>query len=133
MGTAVLASAVSGCPAGAVEIVVPAGAVPLQAAVDAAAPGDVLRLAPGQHRGPIIVSKALTLAGEPGAVLNGGGQGSVVTLEAPGTTVRGLSIEGSGMDLDALDSGVFATEAATGAVVEDNTVLGNLFGIYLHG
>jgi nitrous oxidase accessory protein len=133
MGTAVLASAVFGCPAGAAEIVVPAGAAPLQAAVDAAAPGDVLRLAPGQHRGPVVVSKALTLAGEPGAVLKGGGRGSVVTLEAPGTTVRGLSIEGSGMDLDAMDAGVFATEAATGAVVEDNAILGNLYGIYLHG
>jgi nitrous oxidase accessory protein len=133
MGTAVLASAVSGCPAGAAEIVVPAGAAPLQAAVDAAAPGDVLQLAPGQHHGPVVVSKALTLAGEPGAVLKGGGQGSVVTLEAPGTVVRGLSIEGSGMDLDAMDAGVFATEAATGAVVEDNAILGNLYGIYLHG
>jgi nitrous oxidase accessory protein len=133
MGTAVLAAAVSGCPAGAAQIVVPAGAVPLQAAVDAAAAGDVLRLAPGTHRGPVVVSKALTLAGELGAVLKGGGQGSVVTLEAPGAAVRGLTIEGSGMDLDTLDSGVFATEAATGAVVEDNAILGNLYGIYLHG
>jgi nitrous oxidase accessory protein len=133
MGTAVLAAAVSGCPAGAAEIAVPTGAVPLQAAVDAAAAGDVLRLAPGTHRGPVVVSKALTLAGEPGAVLKGGGQGSVVTLEAPGTVVRGLAIEGSGMDLDAMDAGVFATEAATGAVVEDNAILGNLYGIYLHG
>ncbi|THF55577.1 nitrous oxide reductase family maturation protein NosD [Ollibium composti] len=133
MGTAVLATAVSGCPAVAAEIAVPAGAAPLQVAVDAAAPGDVLRLAPGAHRGPVVVSKALTLEGEPGAVLKGGGQGSVVTLEASDTVVRGLTIEGSGMDLDALDSGVFASETATGAVVEDNTVLGNLFGIYLHG
>jgi nitrous oxidase accessory protein len=133
MGTAVLAAAVSGCPAGAAEIAVPAGAVPLQVAVDAAAPGDVLRLAAGAHRGPVVVSKALTLQGEPGAVLKGGGQGSVVTLEASGTVVRGLTIEGSGMDLDAMDAGVFATEAATGAVVEDNAILGNLYGIYLHG
>ncbi|MBN9244664.1 MAG: nitrous oxide reductase family maturation protein NosD [Mesorhizobium sp.] len=133
MGTAVLAAAVSGCSAGAAEIVVPAGAASLQAAVDAAAPGDVLLLAPGSHRGPVVVSKAVTLAGEPGAVLNGGGQGSVVTLEAPGTVVRGLTIEGSGMDLDAMNAGVFATEAATGAVVEDNAILGNLYGIYLHG
>jgi nitrous oxidase accessory protein len=133
MGTAVLAAAVSGYPAGAAAIVVPAGAAPLQVTVDAAAPGDVLLLAPGAHRGPVTVSKALTLEGEPGAVLKGGGQGSVVTLEASDTVVRGLTIEGSGMDLDALDSGVFASEAATGAVVEDNTVLGNLFGIYLHG
>jgi nitrous oxidase accessory protein len=133
MGTAVLAAAVSGCPAGAAEIVVPAGAAPLQTIVDAAAPGDVLLLAPGEHSGPIAVSRALAIEGEPGAVLKGNGQGSVVTLLAPGIAVRGLTIEGSGMDIDALDSGVFATEAATGAVVEDNAILGNLFGVYLHG
>ena len=133
MGTAVIAAAVPGCPAGAAEVAVPAGAVPLQVAVDAAASGDVLRLAPGTHLGPVVVSKALALDGEPGAVLKGNGQGSVVTLDAPGAAVRGLTIEGSGMDIDALDSGVLATEAATGAVVEDNAILGNLYGIYLHG
>ncbi len=133
MGTAAFVAAVSAGPAGAAEIAVPVGPEPLQAIVDAAAPGDVLRLAPGEHLGPVVVSRPLTLLGEPGAVLKGNGQGSVVTLTAPDTAVRGLEIEGSGMDLDALDSGVFATETATRALVEDNTVLGNLYGIYLHG
>jgi nitrous oxidase accessory protein len=133
MAMAASVAAVSGCAAVAAEIAVPAGPTPLQAAVDAAAAGDVLRLAPGAHRGPVTLAKPLTLQGEPGAMLKGGGHGSVVTLEAPGTAVRGLIIEGSGMDLDALDSGVLATETATGAVIEDNAVLGNLYGIYLHG
>ena len=31
----------------------------LSAAIDAAAPGDVLRLAPGTHRGPVVIDRAL--------------------------------------------------------------------------
>ena len=133
MGVAALAAALSAATAGAAEIAVPAGAGPLQAAVDAAAPGDVLRLAPGEHLGPVTVSKPLTLQGEPGAVLKGNGKGSVVLLEAPDTAVRGLRIEGSGTDLDALDAGVFAAETATRALIEDNSIVGNLYGIQLHG
>lgn len=119
--------------AGAAEIVVPAGPDFLQSAVDAAAAGDVLLLAPGQHRGPVIITKPLTLQGEPGASLKGSGHGSVVTLEAPDTAVRRLRIEGSGMEIDTMDAGVFATESATGARIEDNVILGNLYGIFLHG
>jgi nitrous oxidase accessory protein len=130
---AVFFAAISAHAAVAAEIAVPAGLAPLQTAVDAAAPGDVLRLARGEHRGPVTLARPLTLQGEPGAVLRGNGSGSVVTLEAPDTVVRGLSIEGSGMDLDTMDAGVFATEAAAAAVVEDNAILGNLYGIYLHG
>ncbi len=133
MGTAAFVAAVSAGPAGAAEIAVPVGPEPLQAIVDAAAPGDVLRLAPGEHLGPVVVSRELTLQGEPGAVLKGGGHGSVVTLEAPGSVVRNLRIEGSGMDLDTLDAGVFVAPTATHALIEGNSIVGNLYGIQLHG
>jgi len=132
-GMVAFLAAMPGRAAVAAQIAVPAGGVPLQAAVDAAAPGDTLRLAPGVHRGPVRVTKPLTLQGEAGALLRGSGRGSVVTLDAPDTAVRGLRIEGSGMDLDALDSGVFASAPAARARIEDNTLVGNLYGIYLHG
>lgn len=130
---AAICLAAAGRPAGAAEIAVPAGGGSLQAALEAAAPGDVLRLAPGTHRGPVEIGKPLTLAGEAGAVLEGDGHGSVVTVSAPDVIVRGLRIEGSGRDLDTMDAGVFATEAAANALVEDNAIVGNLHGIYLHG
>lgn len=117
----------------AAEIAVPAGPTPLQAVVNAAAPGDVLRLAPGVHLGPVTVDKPLKLEGEPETVLRGDGQGSVVTLTAPDASVRGLRIEGSGMDIETMDSGVFVAETAARAIIEDNTIIGNLYGVYLHG
>lgn len=117
--------------AGAATIEVPPG--DLAAAVAAAAPGDVLRLAPGRHRGPVVIDKPLVLEGVGGAVVDGGGTGRVIQVSAPDVTVRGLEITGSGLDLDAMDAGVFLDKAAERAVVEGNSVLDNLVGIYVWG
>ncbi|CAN7587120.1 nitrous oxide reductase family maturation protein NosD [Rhizobium sp. LjRoot258] len=105
----------------------------LQRVVDEAADGDLIRLAPGNYQGPLTVSKRIVLEGQPGAIILGTGKGSVITISAPEAVVRGLEIKGSGVDLSALDSGVLVSQSATGAVVEDNTIVGNLNGIYLHG
>jgi nitrous oxidase accessory protein len=105
----------------------------LQAAIEAAQPGDVLRLLPGEHAGPIVVDRGISLVGAEGAVLLGPGKGSVITLTAPGVRVEGLTIRGSGTDLPAMDSGVLATRKAPEAVIRNNRFEGNLFGVYLHG
>lgn len=109
----------------------PGGSV--QAAIDAAAPGDVVVLLAGVHRGPVKLDKAITLEGREGGALVGPDAGTVVTVSAPGAVVRGLAIRGSGSDLQAMDSGVFIQQSAERAVVEDNRIDGNLFGVYLHG
>jgi nitrous oxidase accessory protein len=105
----------------------------LQALLDQAADGDVVTLAAGIHHGPVTISRTITLAGEPGAILVGSGHGSVVTVLAPRAIVRGLTIRGSGRDLEAMDAGVFVERDATEAIVENNRIEGNLYGIYLHG
>ncbi len=80
-----------------------------------------------------VVMDANVNAGRPGAVLNGGGAGSVVRVTAPDVTIRGVTIRGSGRDLQAMDSGVFLEKTAERALVEDSRFEGNLFGIYVHG
>jgi nitrous oxidase accessory protein len=105
----------------------------LQSIVDMAAEGDTIVLLAGSHRGPVRIARKISLVGEKGAVLTGSSQGSVITVLAPQVVVRGLVIKGSGTDLETMDSGVFVEQSATGAVVEDNRLDGNLFGIYLHG
>jgi nitrous oxidase accessory protein len=132
MLTAVIAVLLA-VPASAELIRLPAGTGNLQAVMDGAGAGGVVRLGPGEHHGPVIIDETLTLEGEPGAVLLGSGKGSVVTVNAPGAIVRGLEIRGSGRSLFDMDSGVFVAKTATGARVENNAIVGNLIGIYLHG
>ena len=106
---------------------------PVQPILDAAASGDVIRLEPGIHAGPLTIDTGLTLAGAEGAMVEGTDEGSVVTVSAPGAVVRGLTVRGSGTDIAEEDSGIFVAQMATGAVVEGNRLEGNLFGIYLMG
>ncbi|MBN9030388.1 MAG: nitrous oxide reductase family maturation protein NosD [Rhizobiales bacterium] len=105
----------------------------LQAALSSAAEGDTLRLAPGRYTGPLVLDRRVTLEGAPGAVVDGQGRGNTITVNAPGSTVRGLEVIGSGGNLYDLNSGIFVSQTATGALVENNVLTGNLFGIYLHG
>ena len=101
--------------------------------VDLAVDGDTVVFKPGEHRGSIRITRKLTVEGEPGAVLVGPGKGSVVTVSAPGAIVRGLTVRGSGRDLEQMDSGIFIEKSAVGALVENNRVEGNLYGVYIHG
>ena len=106
---------------------------PLQAVLDHAQAGDVIELAPGEYRGAIRIDRSVVLSGRPGAVLSGGGAGNVVTVRAPDVTIRGVTVRGSGHDLQAMDSGVFLEKSAERALIENNRFEGNLFGIYVHG
>ena len=118
---------------GAAVIEVPAGGGALARAVKAAGAGDELRLAPGIHAGPVVLDRPLALICAAGAVIDGGGQGSVITVTAPDAAVRGCTIRGSGSSHDAIDSGVKLTKGATRAQVVGNRLEGNLYGIDIHG
>lgn len=106
---------------------------PLQAVLDRAQEGDVVKLAPGVYKGGIRIDRRLVLIGSRGAVLNGGGAGNVITVTAPEVTIRGITIRESGRDLQAMNSGIFLEKTAERAVIESNRLEGNLFGIYVHG
>jgi nitrous oxidase accessory protein len=110
-----------------------APAQPLQAVLDRAQDGDVIALAAGEHVGAIKIDRRVTLAGEPGAVITGNGSGTVIRVTAPDVTIRGLTIKGSGHDLQTMDSGIFLEQSAERALVETNRFDANLFGVYVHG
>src|SRR5690606_17362277 len=82
---------------------------------------------------PSLFRSPLALVGEPGAVLVGTGRGSVVTVAGDDVRIEGLEITGSGRDLPAMDSAVLVTREARRARVRGNRLVGNLFGVYLHG
>ena len=106
---------------------------PLQAVLDRAQDGDVIEIGRGEYKGKFSIDRSLVLSGQPGVVLTGEGSGSVITVTAPDATIRGVTIRGSGRNLQTMDSGVFLAQSAKRAVVENNRLEGNLFGIYVHG
>jgi nitrous oxidase accessory protein len=128
---AVLAAGLA-LPASADRILVPANETDVQAVLDHAADGDTVVLR-GEHRGPLKIARRIILQGEPGATVVGFGMGSVITVDSAEAVVRGLVVRGSGHDLERMDAGVFIEKTAARAVVEDNRIEGNLYGVYIHG
>lgn len=70
----------------------------LAARLAAASPGDTVVVDSGYHRGSFVVDVPITLRGEGMAILDGGGEGTVLTItaRAAGTTVSGLHVMRSG-------------------------------------
>ncbi|MFI5011540.1 MAG: nitrous oxide reductase family maturation protein NosD [Hyphomicrobiales bacterium] len=118
--------------AGAAAVEVAPGELP--AALSRAAPGDTLRLRAGVHQGGFSIEKArLTLEGEPGAVVDGGGHGRVLWVKAEDVTIRHLSVRHSGVSLFDMDAGVFLDRSADRATVEDDAFEDNLIAVYVWG
>lgn len=99
-------------------------------AVDAAAAGDTVRVAAGIHVGRVVVDRPLVLLGEPGAVLDGGGRGTVVTVRADSVEIRGFRVRGGGRSLDE-DEASIRLVRCRGCRVLDNRLERALHGIYL--
>jgi nitrous oxidase accessory protein len=106
---------------------------PLQAVLDAAGAGDIVHLSAGTYAGPAVIKRAMTLEGEPGAIVDGGGSGSVITVDSPEVTIRNLTVTGSGLVLSDMNAGIFISRQSNHALIEGNRVENNLTGIYLHG
>lgn len=106
-------------------------ASPLQALVDAAAPGATVEVAPGTYTGDLRLDRPVRLVGRGRPRLVGSGAGSVVEVRAEGVTIEGFDIDGrGGGDLGRDSSGVHV--AASNATVLDCRISNSLFGVYLH-
>jgi nitrous oxidase accessory protein len=106
-----------------------AGAATLQQRIDTSAPKEIIRVEAGVHPGPIVITKSVTLMGEPGAEIRGSGVGKVVTVVANDVTLRELRITGSGLQLSDDDAAVFVI--GNRAKIENCTIADSLHGIYL--
>jgi len=121
----------SACTLGARTLTVGPGGefANLQDAVYQAAAGDSIEVRAGTYSGNIVLDKSLTLIGTGRPLLRGTGSGSVLTVIAPGCTIRGFRIEHSGGMLVDEDSGVLLKSDRNH--VEENELRDILFGIYL--
>ena len=103
-------------------------------ALSHAASGDTLHLARGVFAGGLVINRAgIAIEGEPGATLDGGENGNVVTFEAPDVTIRGLTIRRSGLTLIDKNSGIYVDRGGDRARIENNRLEDDLIGVYLDG
>lgn len=117
----------------AADVTVEPGTGTLARAVETASPGDHLILQAGSYTGTITITRPLTISGNGTVRVTGTGESSVFTVDAPDVTIEGLEITGSGTSHQTIDSGVQMTKKAERAVVRDNHLEGNLYGVDIHG
>lgn len=95
-----------------------------------AQPGDTIEVTGGTYIGNLVIDTPLTLIGIDNPIIDANFHGTVLTVNAPDTTVRGFSLRNSGDKLLTEDAGV--NVGATGALIENNQLEDVLFGIYVH-
>jgi nitrous oxidase accessory protein len=117
------AGPVEGRPAGA-------QASPIQAWIDAAAPGAVIDIPPGVYEGDLIVDRPVRLIGHGRPRLVGSGAGSVIRVRADDVVIQGIDVDGRlGGDLERDSAGIHI--AARRVIVRDCRIERALFGVYL--
>jgi nitrous oxidase accessory protein len=121
-----MAVALAGPAAARTWSAAPGGA---SAALAEASAGDTVMLARGTHAGPLLVRRTLTVRGEPGAVLDGGGKATALVIAADGSRVEDLIIRGSGKDAMTIDAGVHV-QLAKNVALSRLRLVDVMYGIY---
>ncbi len=103
----------------------------LQDAIDRAPVGSTIKLPAGVYKGKITINKPLSIIGqEEGVIIDGEGEGTVITAKGSFVTLKNLRIIGSGERHDKLDAAIAMSEGKqceiSNCVIEDT-----LFGIDL--
>lgn len=102
-------------------------------AVRIARAGDRVVIARGVYREPtIVIDRSITLAGEPGAVLDGGAATHILRIEADDVIVRGLTLRNVGVS-HVEDRAAILVGEVSRCRIEDNRIENAFFGIYLAG
>ncbi len=127
--------------------------VSIQAAIDAASPGDFVVVANGTYYENLVVDKPLFLQafgdGTDIPIIDAGGLGSAVTLIADGVVLEGFILQNGGSGQAGIDVrsnenqirgnlvtdnrwyGIYL-EDATGCVIEENVIWKNKYGIWIN-
>ena len=104
---------------------------PMQLYVELTPAGGVLRPEPGRYSGPVVLSRPITIDGQGKVIIDAEGDGSVLTIEADNTVIRGVHLINSGDSFDKTDAGI--TLKADKTLIENNTIENTLFGINILG
>lgn len=116
--------------AGNTRVVSPDGPyTTIAAALADARPGEQISVRGGVYAGPLVVDKTVALLGEDAPIIDGDGEGTVVTITASGVRFEGFTIRNSGDSLDHEDAGIVVKQT-TDTLIAGNRLENTLFGVY---
>lgn len=101
----------------------------IAAALEAANDGDSIYVSPGEYSGNLVIEKSVRLIGEGMPRIVGDYNGDAVLVRAKDVEVSAFAVSGSGANMMYGHSGIKVNGG--GALIQNNTLTDNLFGIYL--
>jgi nitrous oxidase accessory protein len=104
----------------------------LQQRIDRAAPEDIIIVESGTHHGAITIDKPISLIGRGYPIIDGGGQGDVVTISADDVIVSGFEIRGSGKSISKEPAAIKIIDADR-VKLNGNRLRDAYFGIHATG
>jgi len=110
-------------------IIVPTDYSTIQAAIDAASPGDTIKVTHGTYYEHLILDKELLLEGENEntTIIDGNEVGDVIYITASNATVSGFTIQRSGRNFN---SGI-RLQSSSNSVITGNIITNNEWGMWL--
>ncbi|MGV2939411.1 nitrous oxide reductase family maturation protein NosD [Mesobacillus sp. LC4] len=108
-----------------------AAAENLQAVIDSAKDGAIIQLESTTYSGNIVIDKPLSLIGKNGTVIEGEGNGNVISVRAPGVTISDLKVIKSGMDRNSPEEYAAIKVYTNGNVIRNIRIDQSFHGIYL--
>lgn len=101
----------------------------LQGQIDAASRGSTLVVPAAVYHGSLVIRGPLTVIGDPGATIDGGGHGSVVTISGSNVVFRGFTVRNSGRQVTEEAAGIKVT--GNDHRIESNEIVNVYFGIHI--
>lgn len=103
----------------------------LQPRIDAAPRGSTIVIESGVHQGPVTIRGPLSVVAKSGAVIDGAGLGSVVTIAGDDVVFRGFTVRNSGRQVTEEAAGIKVT--GNRHRIEANRIHDVYFGIHIGG